>query len=326
MVERLAALPGVTAAAAVQTLPLATRGPSANLRVQGRSFPSNEAPDVVWKTITPDYFRAVGATVVRGRGFTASDRDGTEPVAIINARLAQLLWPGGDAVGAHIGTGLDGDGAPLLVVGVVGDTPQEGIGAEVLPEMYRPLAQPARFGVDAMSLVLRTEGDPGSLTAAARQTIRDVYPQAPAAIVRPLTAVVTAGLSSELTALRALALFGGLALLLAAVGLYGVMARLVGDRSRDLGIRMALGAEPRSVRWLVVRRTIGLSAIGLVAGGAASLPLSRQLGALMHGASAADPLVFTGAAAVLFAAALAASYLPARRASRIDPLIVLRQE
>ncbi len=326
MIGRLEALPGVESAAAVQTLPLAGRGPSANIRVEGRAFPAGEAPDVVWKPITPDYFRTVGTRIVRGRAFTDADRDGAAPVAIVNARLAELLWPDGDPIGARIGTGLDGNGAPLTVVGVVSDAQQEGIGADVLPEMYRPLAQPARFGVDAMSLVLRTAGDPTALAAAARQAVRDVHPLAPIPAVRPLQAIVDAGLASESTALRALGAFGGLALVLAAVGLYGVMARLVGDRARDLGIRMALGAEPRAVRWLVLRRSLSLCAVALAMGVLLSMAVSRQLGALLHGAAPVDPLVLSGASLVLVLAALAASYLPARRASRIDPLLVLKQE
>jgi ABC-type antimicrobial peptide transport system permease subunit len=142
--------------------------------------------------------------------------------------------------------------------------------------------------------------------------------------VRPLSTVVAAGLGRELTAARGLALFGGIALALAAVGLYGVMARLVGDRTRELGVRIALGAAPSSVRWLVLRRTLVVTSAGLIIGIAASVAAGRQLGALLHGVSASDPLVLSAAAAVLLAATLVAGYLPARRASRIDPLIVLR--
>jgi ABC-type antimicrobial peptide transport system permease subunit len=136
--------------------------------------------------------------------------------------------------------------------------------------------------------------------------------------------VVAAGVATEHAAVRALAVFGGLALLLAAVGLYGVMARLVGDRTRELGVRLALGAAPSAVRWLVLRRTLGVGAAGLVIGGALAMIASRQLGALLHGVPPSDPLVLTGASLVLLAAALLAGYLPARRASRIDPLIVLK--
>jgi predicted permease len=324
MVDRLAALPGVSATAAVQTLPLASAGPAAHIRVDGRTFPPNEAPDVAWKPVTPDYFVTIGARILRGRPFTDADREGTQPVAVINATLAHLLWPDRDPIGARIGTGLDGDGAAVLVVGVVSDTPQEGIAAAVLPEMYRPLAQPTRFGVDSMSLLVRTDGDPASLTNTVREAVREEYPQAPIAAVRTMNAVVAAGLSGELTTLRALMIFGGLALILAAIGLYGMMARLVGDRTRELGIRLALGADPRHVRWLVLGRTLKLSAYGLALGAGASVLLSRELGALLHGISPADPLVFAAATTVLIAAALAASYLPARRASRIDPLVVTR--
>jgi putative ABC transport system permease protein len=325
MTERLSSLPGVEAAAAVLTLPLAGRGPSAGFRVAGRVFAPGEAPDVIWKVVTPGYFRAVGLPVVRGRGFVAADHDRSQPVALVNATLAAMLWPDGDPIGARVGTGLDGNGAPVVVVGVVADTPQEGVAGEVLPEMYRPLAQPARFGVASMAFVVRTTGEPVQLSGAARQAIRDVHPQAPVAAVRPLADVVAAGVANELTAARALAVFGGLALVLAAIGLYGVMARVVGDRTRELGVRLALGAGPGSVRWLVLRRTFGVVLMGLALGAACAVVASRQLGALLHGVSPADPFVVSAASLVLLAVALLAGYLPARRASRIDPLVVLRE-
>ena len=326
MTERIGALPGVTGAGAIQSLPLAARGPSANIRVDGRVFPPNEAPDTSWRTVTPGYFAAAGIPIVRGRGFTDADREGSPPVAVINATLAALLWPDADPLGKRIGTGLDGTGAPVLIVGVAGDVPQEGISARVMPEMYRPLAQPSRFHADAMSIVVRTDGDPARLAAAARQAVREIHPQAPVSAIRPMSSVAALGVAREVTAARALGLFGALALLLAAVGLHGVMARLVNDRRRELGIRIALGAEPRAVRWLVVGRTLRIALVGIVTGITASVLISRQLGALLHGVSAADPVVLAGASAVLLTVALLASFTPARRAARVDPLAVMKTE
>ena len=214
----------------------------------------------------------------------------------------------------------------MTIVGIATDVPQEGIAVAAGPEMYRPLAQPSRFSVDAMSIVVRTDGEPGHLAAAVRQAIRDIHPQAPVSAIQPMTVVGARSVAREVTATRALGFFGGLALLLAAIGLHGVMARLVNARRQELGVRMALGAEPGAVRWLVVSRTLRLAGAGLSVGLVASLLASRQLGALRHGASAADPVVLGGASLVLLTVALLASYAPARRASRIDPLIVMKAE
>jgi putative ABC transport system permease protein len=324
--DGLASVPGVTAAGAIQALPLSSRGPAASIRVDGRLFGPNEAPDINWRTVTPGYFRAAGIDVLRGRTFDHTDREGTEPVAVINATLARLLWNGTDPLGARIGTGLDGDGAPIVIVGVVEDSVQESITARVLPEMYRPLAQPSRFAADAMSFVVRTDGDPAHLASAAREVVQRVHPQAPVSSIRPMRALASDGVATEITVARALALFGGLALMLAAVGLHGVIARMVGDRTRELGIRIALGARARDLQKDVIGRTLRLTGIGLVIGAAVSVAAGRQLGALLHGVSTSDPLVLSIAALVLLLAAAVATFGPTRRAVRTDPLLVMKAE
>ena len=325
MTERLSSLPGVEAAAAVQTLPLTGPGPSAGLRVAGRSYAPGEAPDVLWTAVTPGYFRTVGLPVLRGREFMPADGEESMSVAVVNEALAALVRPGGNPVGDSIGTGLDGEGARVRIVGVVADAPQDGLGGVPLPQMYRPIAQPSRVGLESMAFVVRTAGDPASLTMAARQAIREVHPGAPVAAVRPLAAVATAGIARERSAAGALAFFGAIALGLAAVGLYGVMARVVADRRRELGVRLALGATPGAVRRLVLGRTIVMAGAGLLIGSAGSLAAARQLETLLHGVSPSDPAVLSAAALVLLATMLAAAYAPARRASRIDPLVVLKE-
>jgi len=236
-----------------------------------------------------------------------------------------MLWEGKDPTGARIGTGLDGDGAPV-VVGVVSDSAQENITATVLPEMYRPLAQPSRFAADAMSFVVRTERDPARLASAAREAVHRVHPQAPVSSMRPMLDVASEGVATEITVTRALALFGGLALMLSAVGLHGVVARTVADRTRELGIRIALGAKPKDLRREVIGGTLRLTVIALVAGTAISVAAGRQLGALLHGVSTADPVVLAVAAVVLLLTAGAATFGPTRRALRTDPLLVMKAE
>jgi len=177
-----------------------------------------------------------------------------------------------------------------------------------------------------MALVVRTDGDPAALAAAAREAVRQVHPQAPVSAVRTMSAVAASGMATETTAARALAMFGSLALVLAAVGLYGVMSRLVSNRARELGVRIALGAAPGAVRRLVLARTLRMASGGVVAGAAACVLLSQQLGSALYGLGTLDPIVFATAATVLVLAALAASYAPALRASRIDPITVMKSE
>jgi ABC-type antimicrobial peptide transport system permease subunit len=177
-----------------------------------------------------------------------------------------------------------------------------------------------------MSLVVRTDGVPDAVGAAARQAIREVHPLAPVAAVRTMAAVAAGGIATERSAMVALAIFGGLALVLAAVGLYGVLARMVADRTRELGIRLALGAQTRHVGWLVLRRTLGLAAVGTICGAAASAALSTYIRTWLYETPAADPQVFAVSASVLFFVALVASVVPARRAASVEPLLALKAD
>jgi predicted lysophospholipase L1 biosynthesis ABC-type transport system permease subunit len=226
----------------------------------------------------------------------------------------------------RIGTGLDGDGATVEIVGVVADTPQESLAAPVRPTMYRPLAQPSRAGLETISLVVRSEGEPVHLTGAVRQAIRDVHPQAAVAAIRGMREVAAAGIARERTAALALGAFGGLVLLLAAVGLYGVMARQVGERAREIGVRIALGAGPGEVQRLVLGRTARMLGAGMIAGSLGGFAVARSLETLLHGTSGVDPFVILAACTLLVLVGLAASVLPVRRASRTDPLLVMRAE
>jgi len=326
-IERIAALPGVRHAGATQTLPFAGRGISAGLRVEGRSFTAAEVVDTCWRTVTPGYFDAVGLPLLRGRAFGPEDGAEAPPVAIVNARLAALLWPGADPLGRRIGTGMDGsDDALATIVGVVADAPQEGVAAGVRPEMYRPLAQPTRFAAESMSLAVRAEGDGAAVLPLLREAVRSVNPQAPLTDLKRLADLRRATTARQTGAGAALTLFGLLALLLAAVGLYGLLAFGVGQRRREFGIRLALGARPVEIVAQVLSDSLRLVALGLGLGLVAALGLTRSLASLLYGVHPADAPTLGAVAATLALVALAASVLPARRAARVDPALALRQD
>ncbi|HEY3121574.1 MAG TPA: ABC transporter permease [Vicinamibacteria bacterium] len=326
VVERLAGVPGVEEAAIAQTLPLAGRGASANLRVEGRSYPAGQAPNVCWKVVTPGYFHTLRIPLRQGRVFTASDGGRAPPVAVVNESLARLLALEGDVIGRRIGTGLDGDGAGVTVVGIVGDTPQESVTLKTQPEMYRPLAQPSRWSGEVVSLVVRTGGDAVAAVPAVRAAVRSVTREATMSDIRPLRDVVARSVGRQRSTASLLALFAALALVLCAVGVYGLLAYLVGERTREFGVRLALGARPADVLGLVLRRGLGLVAVGTAVGLAAALALGRVVSGLLYEISARDPATLAAACAVMAAVGLLASYLPARRATRVDPMAALRCE
>jgi putative ABC transport system permease protein len=327
VVARLAAIPGVEAAGATQTLPFAGRGISAGLRVEGRRFDASEVVDTCWRTVTPDYFRSLGIPILKGRGFDARDGVGAPPVALVNARLAARLWPGRDPIGERIGTGMDGDDDALAtVVGVVGDAPQEGLAAQLRPEMYRPLAQPSRFAAESMTVTLRAAGELEPVLGALRASLGAVDPQAPVTELKRFEQVRRATIGRERGASMALTLFGALALLLAAVGLYGVLAFVVGERTREFGVRLALGASRVAIGRHVLGRSLGFAGPGLVAGLVAALGLGRALEGLLYGVAPYDAATLASAVGVLAGVALAAAYGPARRAAGVEPALALRHE
>ena len=325
--ERLRALPGVTAAAAGQALPLTGLRTSAGLRVEGRDIEPNASLDTCWRLVSPAWHGALGIQLLRGRGFEPGDAPAAPAVALVNATLARQVFGDEDPIGRRIATGLDGPaGTWVTIVGVVADTPQENVARATRPELYRPLAQDVRMGPSGLSLVVRASGDPMSLAQALRREVAALRSDVAVSHVAPLAVLARDMAAVPRAASRVLLLFAGLALLLAALGLYGVVSCLVGETTRELGLRMALGAEPRSLVSLVLRRSLALAGLGLAFGLAAALALGRLVEGLLFGISPRDPLTLAVVALVLLSAAAAAACGPARRASRLDPARVLRAD
>jgi predicted permease len=326
--ERLATLPGLEAAGLATRLPLTGSGASAGLRVEGRTFAPGAQPDAVWRAVSIDYHRTLRIPLRAGRLF--DDRDGAEgpPVAVVNETLARTAFPGLDAVGRRIGTGLDGDGAPVTIVGVVADVPQEALGTPARPELHRPLAQPSSASLDSLQLVFRAETgrDPLALAPSVRAALRELASDAPLGSIAALDELGKRSLARERLAGGALAAAALVARALASVGLFGLLAGLVAERSPELGVRLALGATPGGLVRLVLASGLRLVAVGLAAGVVATAALSRTAAGLLHGAQPADPPLLAAVAAVLLAVGAAAGAIPARRAARLDPAEVLRRD
>ncbi len=326
VVERMSALPSVDAVGAIQALPLGGGSYQANIQVQGRDFRAGEAPDVCWRVITPHYFHAMSVPILRGRPFSESDRDDAQPVSLVNATLARLLWPDRSPIGEHIRTGLDRHDVWTVVVGVVGDTPQHGLGTLTEPEMYRPLAQRTSFSGGSMRIVVRSKAEGAALGPEIGAAVRAVDPHASVGEVESLEQVRRTSMALPIGIGTLLGSFALLALTLALIGLYGVMACLVSERMREFGLRLAVGAAPRDLVRLVLARTVALVAPGLLVGLVAAVALTRLLSSFLYGVSPTDPVTLAGVAIMLGAVAAASACLPARRAARIDPIRTLRAE
>jgi len=333
LVDRLRVLPGVETASAAWGLPPKRQLLANDTEFEGVPEPPNGPVHNVdyWQFVTHDYLRTLKIPIVNGRGFLPTDAAGTPGVVLVNETTAKLFWPGKDPLGRRLRASAPPDVHPpwLTVVGVVKDVKQGGLEAETGTEVYFLQPQmPETLGgaSDDMYLLVRTAGDPLSLVSQVRREVRALDPGLPLADVRSLEQVVFESVAQPRFITSMALLFAFVALALAAVGTYGVLSYSVEQRTQEIGVRMALGAQARQVLGMVLAQGVGLVVIGLVLGVVLALALQRILAGMLFGVAATDPTIFASVVVVLAAVSLLACYLPARRATRIDPLVALRYE
>ena len=316
--ERLRSLPGVRAVGATSLLPLSGRDGRRGVGIEGRE-PTPDTPTRAHpRSVTPGYFQAMGITLLSGRGFTPADAPTSPRVAIVNDTMARRYWPGTSPVGRRLKLS---DSDWIEVVGVIADVKHWGLDAPVNPEMYFPVRQSLS---GTMAFVVSTGGDASPLAPAIRDQIRAVDPNLPVANLRTIEAIASGSVASRRAGMLLIAVFGALALVLAAAGIHGVMSHLVALRAGEIGVRMTLGASPPSVMALVLRegtlQALGGLAIGLTGG----VLLMRAFRTVLFGVQPADALTLASVAAVLLVTAIAACAIPARRAMKVDPVTALR--
>lgn len=325
--HRLAELPGVTMVGATRLLPLTGTIGDWTITVEGRATAPNENPNGDWQVVTPGYFEAMGMKIREGRGITEADNENAPIVAVINETMAKRYWPEG-AIGKrfHIGT----LNQPwITIVGVIGQVRHNAVTETPRAEMYVPHAQWAAAGASAsraLTYVIRTTGDPLGVLGYVRQTVRSLDPNLPIADVQTLEKVMANSLSQARFTTILLGLFAALALTLASIGIYGVIALLVSRRRQEIGIRVALGAKPGSILGMVVRRGMVLAATGVVIGLIGAVAIGSVLNSMLYGVSRFDPATFAVVPAVLATVALFACLIPAGRAARVSPMVALREE
>jgi len=318
---RVAALPGVEAVGAIDSLPFSGRARAWRFRRDGDEVNVATGPAASFQVATPDYFRTVGMKLRRGRLFNSGDRENTPPVAIINETMARRFWPGAEAVGQRIV--IRNESFAREIIGVVSDVKHFGLDRETQPEMYAPFAQ---YVIDVMPMVARVQGDPASFAAAIRQHAQAVDPAVAVASVAPMREIVSDSLAQRRFTMLLLGVFAAVALLLAGVGVYGVMAYSVTARTREIGVRMALGAQRSDVLRLVMKQGLKLVSVGLAIGLFGASASARLMNDLLFGIGATDPVTFVAVALSLAGVALVACWIPGRRAAKVDPMAALRVE
>ncbi len=325
LLDRVERLPGVEAAGGISSLPLSGSSSSGTVTIDTAAVPPDQTtPEADLRPITPDYFRAMGIRLLRGRFFDARDQEDAAPVAIVDETMANTYWPSEDPVGKRIKRGGKQSRNPwMTVVGVVKHVRYRTLEAQSRVQLYWPEPQsPWPF----LSLAIRTGAEGSGLTATVQKQVLAIDPDQPIYAVRTMQQYVSQSIERRQLSTVLLAVFAGLALLLAAIGIYGVFSYLVTQRSHEIGIRIALGARRSQVWRLVLGQSLSLTVAGIATGLIFGLALTRLLASLLFEVNAADPYTFAAVALILAAVAVVASFMPARRATRVDPIEALRQE
>ncbi|HEX8179244.1 MAG TPA: ABC transporter permease [Pyrinomonadaceae bacterium] len=326
LLERVRALPGVEAASLTSALPLTGAVFGGPFSIENRPLDLSAAlpPRAYLRTVTPGYFRVMSIPLKTGRDFDATDTEQSVPVVLINETLARNFFPGGNAMGQRIKIGAPQNPRPWLqIVGVVGDVKSDGLDAAAMPEMYLPFTQNT---APNMTLAVRTPDAPGLLAAPVRRVVQTLDRQQPVFHIRTMRQLLAASIAQRRFNMLLLGAFALVALVLAASGIFGVMSYTVAQRTHEIGVRRALGAQTRDVLRLVIGHGLRLVLVGVGAGLCAAFALSRVLNSLLYDVSATDPATFAAVALLIVAAALLACYLPARRATKVDPMVALRHE
>jgi len=318
-------LPGVRSAGAINALPLGGQGSSGTTTIDTHSVPMEDTePETDWRAATGDYFSAMGISLVRGRFFDQRDSDTAPPVVILDETLAQTYWPNQDPIGKRLHSGSRKSGVPwATVIGVVRHVRNRTLEARSRVEVYWPESQRPN---GAMTLAILTSGNPMDLATTVQKEVSSLNPELPIYRVRTMSEVMGESVARRRLALVLLAIFAGLALLLASVGIYGVTSYVVAQRQQEIGVRMALGAGRSRVLRLVMGQGMGTILAGLAIGLLPSLLLTRLMGSLLFAVRPADPLALGGAAVLLMAVSVLAIFIPARRATKVNPMEALRYE
>jgi predicted permease len=330
--DRLTIAPGVDAAGAISALPIAAAGPADDFAIDAAPEPPPGAPgrNARYLMTTPRLFAALGVTLERGRLLAESDKPGQPLVAVINQTAARLYWPGEDPIGKAIRyfTGPGTTGEPIRIVGIVGDVRSQGASMPAPPAVYVPYEQAPRSAYEgrSMTFAVRAKGDPAAVASSARAAVAAVDPGLALANVRTLTDIVSAAAGRPRFTTIVMSFFAAVAFCLAALGLYGILAYGVEQRVREIGVRVALGASRAEIVALIVKNGMKLTLAGVILGVGAALMLTRLMRNVLFDVSGADPLTYVAVVALLVTCALLASYLPARKATRVDPLIALRAD